>query len=120
MNAQQQYQKLVSMRAHAAQLNREDNAMRELQRMSGEGAGVAALGEMTGRQRRDLEMSDVLLQSRPFTPDLQGGFVTSGAERAMARTKARRTEGQRAPPAAPRVVPRAPRAAAAPRAGGFG
>ena len=73
MNAQQQYQKLISMRAQTAQMNREDNAMREFQRMSGARADIPTLGEMTDRQRRDLEMSDVLLQGRPFTPDLAGG-----------------------------------------------
>ena len=90
MNSAQQYQKLVSMRAQTAQMQREDNAMREFQRMAGAGAGVAELGEMTDRQRRDLEASDVLLQGRPFIPDLQGGYMTSGAERANARTQARR------------------------------
>ena len=38
MNAQQQYNKLVQMRAELAQRNREDNAMREFQRMAGAGA----------------------------------------------------------------------------------
>ena len=90
MNAAQQYQKLISMRAQTSQMQREDNAMREFQRMAGAGAGVAELGEMTDRQRRDLETSDVLLQGRPFIPDLQGGYMTSGAERANARTQARR------------------------------
>ena len=102
MNAHQQYQKLISMRAQTAQMNREDNAMREFQRMSGAGAGIAEMGAVTDRQRRELEMSDVLLQGRPFVPDLAGGFMTSGAERANARTQARR--GQRPPaPAAPPV-----------------
>ena len=112
MNAAQQYQKLISMRAQTAQMNREDNAMREFQRVSGAGAGIAEMGAVTDRQRRELEMSDVLLQGRPFVPDLAGGFMTSGAERANARTQARR--GQRPPaPAAPPVgggAPPAPRA----------
>ena len=110
MNAAQQYQKLISMRAQTAQMNREDNAMREFQRVSAARAGIAEMGEVTDRQRRDLEMSDVLLQGRPFVPDPAGGFMTSGAERANARTQARR--GQR-PPApvgggAPPAPPRAP------------
>ena len=51
MNAAQQYQKLISMRAQTAQMNREDNAMREFQRMAGAGADLT---EMDNRQRRDL------------------------------------------------------------------
>ena len=91
MNAQQQYQKLVSMRAQTAQMNREDNAMREYQRMQGAGASQADINEMGARQRSNLEMSDVLLQDRPFAPDVGlGGFITSGAERAGAMTQARR------------------------------
>ena len=91
MNAQQQYQKLVSMRAQTAQMNREDNAMREYQRMQGGGASQADINAMSARQRSDLEMSDVLLQGRPFTPDVGlGGYMTSGAERAGAMTQARR------------------------------
>ena len=91
MNAQQQYQKLVSMRAQTAQMNREDNAMREYQRMQGGGASQADINDMSARQRSDLEMSDVLLQGRPFKPDPGlGGFITSGAERAGAMTQARR------------------------------
>ena len=114
MNAAQQYQKLVSMRAQSAQMQREDNAMREFQRMAGAGAGIGELGEMTDRQRRDLEMSDVLLQSRPFIPDLQGGYMTSGAERANARTQARRRQagpggpGGRAAPPTPGSAPPTP------------
>ena len=105
MNASQQYQKLISMRAQTSQMNREDNAMREMQRAQGAGAGVAELGEITERQRRDLETSDVLLQGRPFTPDVGGGFITSGAERANARTQARRSQRPPPPPAPPRVRP---------------
>jgi len=91
MNATQQYNKLVSMRAELAQRNREDNAMREFQRMAGAGAPGAVMAEVTARQRRDLEMSDILLQERPFTPDPAGaGYMVSGAERAGAMTQARR------------------------------
>ena len=121
MNAQQQYQKLVSMRAQTAQMNREDNALREYQRMQGGGASQADINEMSARQRRELEMSDVQLQGRPFTPDIGvGGYITSGAERAGAMTQARRGTrqaqigggGRAAPPAArpagvpPPVAPR--------------
>ena len=100
-----QNRKLISMRAQTSQMNREDNAMREMQRAQGAGAGVAELGEITERQRRDLEASDVLLQGRPFTPDVGGGFITSGAERANARTQARRSQRPPPPPAPPRVRP---------------
>ena len=138
MNAQQQYQKLVSMRAQTAQMHREDNALREYQRLQGGGffnqtvdeqpvvGGPAEenarrmaayqdrVNEFGSRQRRDLEMSDELLQGRPFVPDVGlGGFMTSGAERAGAMTQARRgarqAQIQGAPPAAPRVVPAARR-----------
>ena len=51
MNAAQQYQKLVSMRAQSAQMQREDNAMREFQRMSGAGAGVGAASLCQVRKR---------------------------------------------------------------------
>ena len=54
MNAQQQYQKLVSMRAQTAQMNREDNAMREYQRMQGGGASQADINAMSARQRSEI------------------------------------------------------------------
>ena len=123
MNAQQQYQKLVSMRAQTAQMNREDNAMREYQRMQGGGASQADINEMTARQRSDLEMSDVLLQGRPFKPDIGlGGYMTSGAERADAMTQARRGGRQAQIRAAPAGGPPAgvPAPAALRRRGGLG
>ena len=97
-------------------MQREDNAMREFQRMAGAGAGIAELGAMTDRQRSDLEMSDVMLQGRPFTPDPAGGYMTSGAERANARTQARRTQGTAPPPAPPRP-PEVPEPRPRPRRG---
>ena len=116
MNAQQQYNKLVQMRAEIAQRSREDNAMREFQRMAAAGQVDQAFNM---RQARDLEMSDAMLQNRPFTPDPQGGFITSGAERAGAMTQARRGLRQPpAPPAAPEAVP--PPGGAAPRRRGGG
>ena len=42
MNATQQYNKLVTMRSELAQRNREDNAMREFQRMAGASAAKSA------------------------------------------------------------------------------
>jgi len=113
MNAAQQYQKLISMRAQTAQMQREDNAMREFQRMAGAGMDPQSIeGQaFSARQRRDLEMSDVLLQGRPFIPDLQGGYMTSGAERANARTQARRRQagpGGRAAPPTPGSAPPTP------------
>ena len=119
MNAAQQYQKLISMRAQTAQMNREDNAMREYQRAMGSGARLGDITEMSDRQRRDLEASDVLLQGRPFTPDIGlGGFITSGAERAGAMTQARRGARQAqiagGQPIGIRMRPRGPGAGPAP------
>ena len=127
MNSAQQYQKLISMRAQTAQMNREDQAMREFQRITqrmhgqqvrdmylgadGQGFGPESQQQMRvdmaeqadprfataamtmrqtrkalERQKRDMELSSVQLQGRPFAPKAGGGYQTSGAERAGART----------------------------------
>ena len=126
MNAQQQllqYNKLVQMRSELAQRNREDNAMREFQRMAGAGAFPTQPDEdrFNLEQARRLEMSDVLLQERPFSADPAGGFTVSGAERAGARTQARRAGmGRPAPPAAQPGVPPPPPPVGPRRRGGLG